>query len=192
MRVISDSISGVQLQRTPKLGSGAQLRIPRSSCSLCPSERLLKLPDGNKSLQNGAGEGVTTTTTTKNPSIHKVLKSGSKEIFCSTSLPAHSLASDAQPPHLPFSHPVTLPPPAIEKRKTKVNFPRPTQIFLAGVAGIQAAEPGGDGVCSKSLSPSAPGTRLGVWAALSQTQSGDRRWHSCKKPGAPPGQPWGQ
>lgn len=32
---------------------------------------------------------------------------------------------------------------------------------MAGVAGIQAAEPGGDGVCRKSSSPSVPGIRPG-------------------------------
>lgn len=59
VRVISGTISGLQLQRTPKLGTSAQ-SAPRSSCSPCPSERLLMLPDGNKSLeklQNGAGGG---------------------------------------------------------------------------------------------------------------------------------------
>lgn len=45
------------------------------------------------------------------------------------------------------------------KRKTKVNFPPPTQIFLAGVAGLHAANPGERGLVRAAFmtSPSAGG-----------------------------------
>lgn len=125
-----------------------------------------------------------------------MLKSGSRETFCSAIFPcplAGGLCTDPLPAFLTPCHP-----PAIEKRKTKVNFPPPTQIFLAGVAGIQAPEPEGDWACRKPSSPSAPGTHPGDpgdrgglgWSCPSHS-AGAGDGTAVKKWGAPPGQPWG-